>query len=173
MPYEWFKMHSRGWLTGSIRENMTGEERSVWADFLAMANESRIRGVICRAEGIPYSREYIANYLGVSVELVNSTIDKCKNDKNSQDDLHRIELDEVGCIIITNWRNYQAVPDGKRLIPETPAEREYRERRRLRRDVRKYPADAKAAMLEVQNTERLDSQAEQAQAKIKDTPVVT
>lgn len=113
MSYTWFKVHSRGWLTGTIRDNMTIEERSVWTDLLAMASESRVRGVICRAEGVPYTREYMASFLGVPVDLLNSTITKCMADKNAQDEQHRIEIDATGCIHIANWGKYQSVPSGK------------------------------------------------------------
>jgi len=111
--YPWFKMHSKGWLTGTIRATMTPAERSVWADLLAMANESRFRGIICRAKDIPYTNEYLASYLGVSVDLVTSTIDKCMNDKNMRDEQHRIEVDKYGCMYITNWDHYQAKPTNK------------------------------------------------------------
>lgn len=129
MPYEWYMMHSKGWLTGTIRTTLTMEERSIWADLLAMANESRVRGIICRAEGIPYTREYLASYLGVPIEVLNSTITKCLGDKNATDNLHRIELDAYGSIVITNWAKYQAVPDGKgkvkkQNIPLSPEDRE-------------------------------------------------
>jgi hypothetical protein len=113
MGYDWFKMHSRGWLTGSIRAQLTPAERSVWADLLAMANESRVRGIVCRAKGIPYTREYIAGFLGITVELLNSTIDKCLKDENADDPNTRIMMDETGCIRIANWEIYQAPRGGK------------------------------------------------------------
>jgi len=109
--YEWFKVNSKGWLTGSIRAQMSPEERGVWADLLALANESRTRGIIQRANGIPYEREYIASLLGVSVDLLNSTIEKCVNDVNADDPNTRIMINEYGAIVIANWEKYQAKPE--------------------------------------------------------------
>jgi len=108
--YDWFMLHSRGWLTGTIR-TMSMEERSIWADLLAMASESRVRGVICRAVNIPYTRKYIADFLQVPIKVLNNTIEKCLTDKNAQDSTHRIEIDEYGCIHIMNWEKYQTVPE--------------------------------------------------------------
>lgn len=169
--YPWFKMHSKGWLTGTIRAFMTMEERSVWADLLALANESRVRGVICRAKGIPYDRAYLAQWLGVPLEALNSTIEKCCMDQNVDNDLHRIEIDESGCLHITNWGKYQAVPVNKRLIPETATERELRERRKVRQDVKRYPKDAKEALSEAENKTRLESQSKTAIKHIKEMPL--
>ena len=112
MSYPWFRLHTKGWLTGTIRDNLTMEERSVWADLLAMASESRVRGVICRAKGVPYTREYIANYLDVPLEILNSTIEKSLADENADDEYHRLELDEAGCLHVMNWDKYQ--PDGQK-----------------------------------------------------------
>lgn len=119
MANDWYKMYSRGWLTGSIRAQLTPAERGVWADLLAMANESRVRGVICRAKGIPYTREYIANFLEIPIDLLNSTIDKCVKDENADDPTTRIMFDTDGCIVISNWEKYQSKPSNKdKLIQE-------------------------------------------------------
>lgn len=111
MAYDWFKLHSKGWLHGSIRAQLSIGERSVWADLLALANESRVRGVICRAKGIPYTREYIAAILEIPLDLLNSTIDKCLKDENADDPNTRIMLDPDGSIRIANWERYNSVPE--------------------------------------------------------------
>lgn len=157
--YPWFKMHSKGWLTGTIRANLEIEERSVWADLLAMANESRVRGVICRAVGIPYDRTYIANYLDIPLDLLNRTIEKCQDDLNMRDELHRIELDKDGCLIITNWDHYQAVPDGKGKHTEDAPQRELREKRNMRLYNERYPDEAKKIAEENQRHDALQRQA--------------
>jgi len=113
--YEWFKLYSKGWLTGSIRAQLNPSERGVWTDLLALANESRQRGFIQRAEGIPYTREYIANLLEIPVELLNSTIDKCCADTNNSLDGNgtRLEVLDNGIIKIGNWERYQYIPADK------------------------------------------------------------
>ena len=117
MGYDWFKIHSKGWLEGSIRTQLTMEERSIFADLLAFANECRERGVIARAKGIPFTREYLASRFDVPVDLLNTTITKCQNDANDtrkgMDAGHRLEVLEDGTIVVTNWEHYQAVPGKK------------------------------------------------------------
>ena len=107
MSFASFLINSKHWLSGSIRIQLTPSERSVWADLLALANESRERGVICRAKGLPYSMEYLSTYLAVDIELLQSTIDKCLQDYNADEDKTRISIDEYGCIVINNWGKYQ------------------------------------------------------------------
>lgn len=157
MPYEWFKMYSKGWLTGSIRVQLILEERAIFSDLLAMANESRVRGVICRAEGIPYTREYIASFLEVPLDLLNSTIDKCSLDRNASNcnnpEDTRIIVAPDGCLIMSNWEHYQAVPDGKgkaEKAPEDARERELRERKLARMLAQKYPAEVKHKLQEIE-----------------------
>lgn len=107
MGFDKFFINSKGWLTGSIRQQLNSAERGVWADLLAMANESRFRGTICRAKGIPYQREYLAAYLEIPITLLNSTIEKCSKDENADDPNTRIMFDDTGCIVIANWDKYQ------------------------------------------------------------------
>ena len=141
MAYEWFKMHSKGWLDGSIRQQLTMEERSVWADLLAFANESRQRGIIARAVGIPFTREALAARFEVPVEILNSTIAKCELDKNDPEgampDGNRLEVQGDGTIVISNWERYQAVPFHK--LRETPKERDLRIEKQTRQYTRQHP----------------------------------
>lgn len=141
MAYEWFKMHSKGWLDGSIRQQLTMEERSVWADLLAFANENRQRGVIARAKGIPFTREALAARFDVPVEILNSTIAKCEADKNDPEggmpDGNRLEVQDDGTLVISNWERYQAVPFHK--IRETPKERDLRIEKQTRQHIRQHP----------------------------------
>ncbi len=116
--YPWFKIYSKGWLTGTIRATLTPAERGVWADLLALASESRVRGVICRAKGIPYEREYLAQLLAIPVELLNSTIYKCSQDENADDPRARIVFDNSECLVVSNWDKYQAVPDRAKVAKE-------------------------------------------------------
>jgi len=141
MSYNWFKMHSKGWLYGSIRQQLTIEERAVWADLLAFANECRERGVIARAKGIPFTREYLAAQFDVSVELLNSTIAKCQADKNDtvagMPEGNRLEVKPDGTIVITNWERYQAVPFHR--MHETAKERDLRLEHQTRQYIRLHP----------------------------------
>ena len=105
MGYDWYKINSTHWIHGSIRQDLTPAQRSVWIDLLCMANDGRVRGRIERSEGIPYDRQWIANYLAIDIELLNSTLEACLIEGRIQDD--------NGTIVITNWHKYQDVPVSK------------------------------------------------------------
>ena len=140
MGLDWFKVHAKSWLQGSIRTQLTLEQRSVWIDLLALASECKIRdGSLRHGLGQPMSRDYIASILCIPVKLLNETIIICINDKNLEDDKHRIELWEDGTIVIANFERKQGVPEGKRVLPETEQERKLREIRQLSQLTRKYP----------------------------------
>jgi hypothetical protein len=110
MSYEWLKLYSRGILHGSIVKQMSLEEQMVWIKLLCFASESRERGVIRHAKGIPYEREELARVLGISEFLLNTTIDKCIKDVNFDDARTRIMIGDDGSIHITNWERYQEKP---------------------------------------------------------------
>lgn len=142
------KLFTKGWLTGGIREQLTPAERGVWADLLCMASESRVRGVICRSKGIGYTREALASSLSVPVELLNSTIEKCLLDRNADDEIYRLSLEEDGSIIVGNWDKYQHY-DGasKKRLRETSQERELREERIALQWNRTHPETAGARVV--------------------------
>ena len=111
---DWVKIHTSGWLRGSIRAQLTPAERSVWADLLALAGENRVeerRGIIERAKGIPYTREKLAELLDIDVDLLNSTIYKCVSDENADDTTARLLLYPDETLEIGNWHKYQDVPN--------------------------------------------------------------
>lgn len=143
---KWFKLHTYGWLNGSIRMQLTPAERGIWADLLAMASESKVRGTVCASKNLPYTREYIAAKLIVNLEELNSTIEKCCADQNAEDGECRMKVDEYGCLVINNFARYQDTPAEK--LPENEVEREHRERMQLSKLQRKYPTEAGLRVVE-------------------------
>lgn len=98
----WVKLFVTGWLHGSIRWQLSPEERSVWADLLCLAGECGQNGLICDNDGRPYPIEYIANSLNIPMALLGQTIAKCKKEG-------RIGQNQNGdAILITNWASYQS-----------------------------------------------------------------
>ena len=101
MPLWYHKTDSYRWINGSIREDLLPDERSVWADFLALAGltrESR-RGYIERSEGIPYRKNHLLSMLNISEELFDRAIDKCVAEG-------RLQVLPDGTMCITNWGKY-------------------------------------------------------------------
>lgn len=105
----WFKLYSAGVLGGSLRFDCTPEERSVFVDFLCLANESRNRGWIQASKESSYPRTWLANHLNIDMELLERCLLKFE-------DQGRITNDERG-IFLTSFSYYQGLNTRKRGRP--------------------------------------------------------
>jgi hypothetical protein len=105
--YAWFPLWSDKWLWGSTRLELSPAERSVWVDFMALANKDD--GHIRANESTPYPPEQLAGMFRVPVNILISTIEKClKHEK-----LVRLPN---GTLYIKNWEEYALTSRYKRLI---------------------------------------------------------
>jgi len=59
----WIKLWVKECLMGTLREELSPEERSVWYDFLLLAGNSRVSGVICANEDTPLSLRRVSQIL--------------------------------------------------------------------------------------------------------------
>lgn len=71
------KLWTRGWLTGSIRFDLTPAQRSVFLDLLALARESRNPPWIQANENMAYPHEWLANQLNIPLSLLEETLRLC------------------------------------------------------------------------------------------------
>jgi len=69
-------MWSKEWLQGSLRFDCSAEERGIFADLLALANESRNRGIIQANETTPYPHLWIASTLNIPYENFEKALQK-------------------------------------------------------------------------------------------------
>jgi len=99
----WIKLHVTGWLHGSVRWQMTAEERGVLADLLAFAGEIGQEGSFCDNDGRPLPREFMANRLNIKQSLLDRVIGKCQEEG-------RI-IEEKGVLKLVNWTRYQSEYD--------------------------------------------------------------
>jgi len=90
-------------LNGSIRYQLTSEERGTWYDLLNFAAICTNHGIISDRDGRAYPHNFIANRLNISLELLESTLGNCITEG-------RITEDETG-IQIVNWQLYQSEYD--------------------------------------------------------------
>ncbi len=97
---DWIKLWIKESLLGTIREDLTPDERSVWYDFLLLAGNSRVPGTICSNESTPLPIKRIAGILNTSEALIERGIKKFE-------DSGRIGKDKNGVIHILNWEKYQ------------------------------------------------------------------
>ena len=96
---DWIKLHVKECLIGSMREDMTPDERSVWYDFLVLAGNSRVPGVLCSNVDQGFTTKRISQLLNTPEPLIKKCIKAWKGD--------RIEVDPLKRISILNWDKYQ------------------------------------------------------------------
>jgi len=98
----WIKLYPLQCLEGSIRYQLESDERGVWYDLLNFAAICSTPGIISDNDNRSYPHSFIANRLNVSEELLERTLQKCKDKDNA-----RLSEDNNG-IHINNWDAYQS-----------------------------------------------------------------
>jgi len=96
----WIKIYCYPTLHGSVSYQLSQAEQGVWIKLLCLAGLCGYEGLICDNDRRPYPHSFIAHELHISEALLETTLDKCKEEG-------RISEDEHG-IIITNWKAYQS-----------------------------------------------------------------
>lgn len=99
----WIKLYPVECIDGSIRYQLTSDQRGVWYDLLNFAAICSNDGAIADRSGRPFPHSFIANRLNIPVELLESALEKCKEEG-------RLTEDDAG-IHITNWPVYQSEYD--------------------------------------------------------------
>jgi len=94
------KMHVIPCLEGSIRYQLEPDERGAWYDLIIFSALCAEAGIIADSDNRPFPNSFIASRLNISEELLERTLEKCKEEG-------RITEDEQG-IRITNWAAYQS-----------------------------------------------------------------
>jgi len=97
---KWIKLFIDECLTGTIREDLSSEERGVWYDFLLLAGRNRPPGAVSANETTAISPRRLASLLNISVQLLARATRKFL-------DSGRIIMDGAGIIHIVNWDKYQ------------------------------------------------------------------
>ncbi len=101
----WIKLWTEEWLDGSIREQLTPIERSIWVDLLAMAGRSRNQGIIQSNPDMAYTHEYLANRFNMPLKDLELAL------KHFQEQ-DRIKENGQG-IEVVNWGKYQEPKEKK------------------------------------------------------------
>lgn len=97
----WVKFWVNECLDGTVREELTAEERGVWYDLILISARGRTPGVISANESQSMSRNRLAGILNIPLELLERTLKKAVEQK-------RIKVDNNGLIHIMNWDKYQS-----------------------------------------------------------------
>lgn len=136
----WWKAYSDGILRGTLA-NAEAIVQLVWLKLLCLHSETHNRdGWLHHAPGNPYSHEYIAVNLFVTVPVLESCLEVYRQDG-------RIIEAPDGDIFLVNWEMYQAVPDGKGKPKQLVGrDKELADRKRVRKLVEQYPDEAANAL---------------------------
>ena len=108
----WVKLYVEGWLHGSIRWQMTSEERGVWADLLAFAGEIGQEGLFSDNDNRPIPTDFIANRLNIKPELLEQVITGGLKEGRL--------IREKGTLKIANWTRYQSEYDRQKQYRSKP-----------------------------------------------------
>ena len=93
----WFKIYGERWFMGTTRWELTAEQRAVWIDLLARASINDPPGQIDY-----YSLEQLAQQFNVDLELLESTIKRCVEERKIKYFKNKLK------ILISNWKKYQS-----------------------------------------------------------------
>lgn len=96
----WIKLYPVDCLDGSIRWQLTPDERGVWYDLLNFSAICSLPGLISDKDGRPYPHEFIANRLNIPLELFERTLKKCNEEGRTKENSTGIQ--------IVNWNAYQS-----------------------------------------------------------------
>lgn len=101
MIKQYFKINVWNWLYGDIRHDFTAEQRGIFLDLLAFACISPAPDGVIRI-----SRETICKDANITPEQLEGTIQAGMRDVGDNG-RSRIELNDMGFIVIANWNKYQ------------------------------------------------------------------
>jgi len=108
----WVKLWTYESLTGTLRRELTPDERSIWWDFLALAGESPEPGYICLYPDIAFTEDQLCKMLNVTSELLSRA-------KRRLIDTGRIKVNSSnGIIHILKWEEYQSEYDRAEYMKE-------------------------------------------------------
>lgn len=96
----WVKIHIDGMLNGSVRWQLEPAERATWVDLICFASLGPEPGLISDNDRRPHPHSFLANRFNIPLELLETTLKKCKDEG-------RIAEDGEG-IRIVNWSSYQS-----------------------------------------------------------------
>lgn len=83
------------------KRQLAPDERSVWDDYLDLAQLSPIRGKVCVAIDIGYTQEQLSKILKTPISIISRA-------EHNLLKLKMIEIDKNRVIILLNWKKYQS-----------------------------------------------------------------
>ncbi len=118
----WFKLYTEI-RTDPKMQALTDSEFRLWIYALCLASESKVRGVICMEEGLPYPPEVLAKAMGVEAKTWEKAVEQFVK-------LRLVAVQGDGSILLLHFdcRQYDKPSD----LPEAVKERKKRYQERLK-----------------------------------------
>jgi len=123
---KWIKLWIDECLTGTIREELSPEERSVWYDSLLLAGRNRPPGRISANENTSITPKRLASIMNIPTTLLERSMKKFQK-------TGRVKIDRNGVIHIINWEQYQ--------FTDYDRQKPYREAKKAMKVKTDMPAD--------------------------------
>lgn len=154
-PYPWIKVYAPKLLHGTMAGESL-EHIGIFIKLLCLANEAGYRdGRLFTPPSKPMTREYIATTLNIPLDMLSKAIEYFKAEVNQDPTSEhygsaRMQELDGGMLVITNFKDYQAVPEDvkskKEKIPLSPEGKEKRDGFLAERGAYTHPEDAKRGL---------------------------
>jgi hypothetical protein len=102
----WIRLWVDESINGTTFTELNAEHRGVWYTLLLLAAYSPKPGTICIADGVAYTREQLAAFTKLVLEVLNRGIEHL-----SAPGVEKITVNKDGTISICNWLKYQTEYD--------------------------------------------------------------
>lgn len=155
----WIKLWTHEWLTGTVRWQLTGSERSIFTDLLCLAGMSRFPGIVASGyegdENSPlmgYPLSWLAAQCGADPATMGKTLEKLQMQK-------RITFtgnDDLLVVTIVSWEKYQSeymTKRQRRRYKEAPrSDSAYKRHRKSAKCPPKCPTEEVEGEVDVEKT---------------------
>ena len=79
---QWLKLYADSFLDGSVSVTMALDEQAVWVKLMCLASNCKVRdGTLRHGHGLPMPRAFIAERIQAPLEVLNRTIEICRQDR--------------------------------------------------------------------------------------------
>jgi hypothetical protein len=106
---KWIRLWVEETLRGTTFKELNCEERGVWFSLLVMAGDGRNLGTVELRDGVGWSVQGLAEYLGTTTEILETTLHRLQN-------VYKVDIDNHNRIVIKNWDKYQTSYEKRKMV---------------------------------------------------------
>jgi hypothetical protein len=112
-PLNWVPVYIDNWLFGSIADEFTPDQESIWLRLLLLAGKDS--GFIRANESMGYPISALAGLIRREPELVERTIKRAI-------DVEKLQSLENGILYVSSWERYRLTPQYRRRLEKGPSD---------------------------------------------------